>query len=384
MRAAIASCLLVLALCVAEGPQTERPVLFIVHSASCPPCRSLSADYNRNAAFRKALQSRFDLRQLDAGRQDQWAIAQSWGVTRIPSFVLQDTNGRRQPPIVGYFGPNDLLSRLSTPVTAPIPTPTPQSSAPSPARSPVPVVPLVDTEARTRIEEISQTQEKLGENLTELHSSMNKSLTRVEGQVEDLKESIEETTDQMARQMQDSHTQARTETRSELNQVRSSIENTLTERLTSISNEISTARPPEKDQSAGSSLFGGLIRTGLTGLLVSFGLPAAGAGLAVTVGSWLIRRWLQRRRTSATTVAVVREDSVSRTTANHYVIKETDRIGEAYKEAIRRVVAAYKSDHPGIVDVARQIEHVVQELLRGQDVDARASQATRPGLWDDN
>ncbi len=64
-------------------------------------------------------------------------------------------------------------------------------------------------------------------------------------------------------------------------------------------------------------------------------------------------------------------------------MKETDRVGEAYKEAIRRITAAYKSDKPGIVDVASQIEHVAQEILRGQTVTSRASTAPRPGLWTD-
>lgn len=388
---------------------SQKPVLLVVHSDACLPCRDFDRAWQSDERFRTALQNLFDVRSLNWNNPQQRKQAQDLGVSLLPSFVAQTSDGWSDP-VAGYVdtpdGKADLLNvlRLTQPqVRAPRPERRAESDRP-----PVQTVTqstTIDTEAREQIRQISRTQQAIGEDLKELSSAVNRSvsdsrktaeqLQSVQQDVAGIRSEVGRTAQSLTQQIRQTREATRSDTRTELRTVterlNSTISETIHDRLKHISTEIPVAKTPRQDP-AGNPVAGWILKLGLSGAAAYFGLPIAGAGLAAGVVSWIVTRRRSRRRAAAgpidgasgDRVTVLREDVTRKTTDNHYVVKETDRVGEAYKEAIRRTCAAYKNDKPGIVDVARQIEHVANELLRGQDVTARAAQAPRPGIWDDS
>lgn len=415
--------------CVAIGVLTSgdssRPQLIIVHSDSCGPCRQFDCQWLQDAQFRAAIQKRFDVRALDWDISAQKQSAQTLGVSRLPSFVVETGSGW-SAPIVGFLptpdGKRDLLRQLTqaSGVGAQTPTaPQPRVRAAASAQRDSPPIrtatqSTVDEEARRQLKQVTDTQRRIGDDLVELNSAVNRSLhegTQTAQEVKSVRDSLStiktelgstasRLTEQISRTREDSRRDTQTELKLFNETVRNTVHDTVTERINSTLSQPAAGGPQpitptrETDGASGTAgteshpLAGWLLKIGLTGAAASLGLPVAGAGVAAGVISWLITR--RRARRTATTgtadnqVTVLRDQTTRRTTDTHYVVKETDRVGEAYKEALRRVCAAYKDERPGIVDVARQVEHVAQEIVRGQDVTARADKAPRPGIWDDN
>ena len=134
------------------------------------------------------------------------------------------------------------------------------------------------------------------------------------------------------------------------------------------------------------TLFIRLAKFGVKAAAPQYALPfAAGVGVL----GWMAARVKHRRRSRSSDrlddlIAPPQmpvQFAPKTETQNHYVVKETDELGEAYKEAFRRIVAAMKGDRPGIVDVVKQIEHTAQEIIRGKRIKARSQAAPRPGIW---
>lgn len=361
--------------------QHVKPQLIVVHSQACGPCQVFAAAFVQSRMLRETLQSHFDVRQLDWDRPSERADAQRLGVERLPTFLVL-RSGRLVATHVGFAGANtpaalqpavaDLMRDLQVPW--PPATDSRRSSG------------LIDEQAREGIAELKQQAFRTREWQSETQQAVEQLQTQVGGIRADLSESSKSITEQI-RKSQES---TRSEVSSVSRQLQESVRRTIDEHTTrhDTTPQLPPAEPPRQ-----SGLGGWLLRIGLTAGAASLGLPVGAAGVAAGVVGWLIGRRRARRTavpaasaadcsTAAESVTVVRDTETRRATANHYVVKETDRVGEAYKEALRRVVAAYKSDKPGIVDVASQIEHVAHELLRGQDVQARST-VPRPGLWTD-
>lgn len=393
--------------------QHVKPQLIVVHSQACGPCQVFAAAFVQSRMLRETLQSHFDVRQLDWDRPSERADAQRLGVERLPTFLVL-RSGRLVATHVGFAGANtpaalqpavaDLMRDLQVPWPPasgpPISAPNPGGESPRPespqVRPPEQTVPpatdsrrssgLIDEQAREGIAELKQQAFRTREWQSETQQAVEQLQTQVGGIRADLSESSKSITEQI-RKSQES---TRSEVSSVSRQLQESVRRTIDEHTTrhDTTPQLPPAEPPRQ-----SGLGGWLLRIGLTAGAASLGLPVGAAGVAAGVVGWLIGRRRARRTavpaasaadcsTAAESVTVVRDTETRRATANHYVVKETDRVGEAYKEALRRVVAAYKSDKPGIVDVASQIEHVAHELLRGQDVQARST-VPRPGLWTD-
>lgn len=84
-----------------------------------------------------------------------------------------------------------------------------------------------------------------------------------------------------------------------------------------------------------------------------------------------------------TTIDVVAGTTVDRIqTENHYVEKEVDYIGNAYKESLRRVSAAMKGRSPQVVEFVKQIDHTATELIRGHKVNTRP-EPKDGAIWSD-
>lgn len=88
-----------------------------------------------------------------------------------------------------------------------------------------------------------------------------------------------------------------------------------------------------------------------------------------------------RRKRAPSTVSNVLSSKLFPTTTNHYLTKEVDVEGEAYKEAIRRVVAANGGAHPVVHMFTQQIEHTASELMRGKNIATR--NVAKPFLYND-
>lgn len=396
--------------------QNAKPQLIVVHSQACGPCQVFAAAFVQSRSLRETLQSHFDVRQLNWDMPSERADAQRLGVERLPTFLVL-RSGRLVATHVGFAGANtpaalqpavaDLMRDLQVPwppaaSRPPIAAPSPGGQSPRPespqTQPPVQTVPpatgsrgasgLIDEQARDGIAELKQQAFRNREWQSETQQAVEQLQTQVGGIRADLSESSKSITEQIRR----SQESTRSEVSSVSKQLQESVRRTIDEHTTR-HDSTSTQQLPPAEPPRQSGLGGWLLRIGLTAGAASLGLPVGAAGVAAGVVGWLIGRRRARRppvpaaaaadcSTGAESVTVVRDTETRRATANHYVVKETDRVGEAYKEALRRVVAAYKSDKPGIVDVASQIEHVAHELLRGQDVQARST-VPRPGLWTD-
>lgn len=366
---------------VASAPG-QKPILLIVHAEWCPPCRMFDRVWDEDPEFKAALRRAFEVRSLDWDKPLEQAQAIELGVTNLPTFIVM--RGRLKiASSVGFTTSRSELDKVKAklmqdlrvewpPSRQPVvPAPPVQPPDPRPAVpravDPQAAVPPVDQIAREQIEKTQQAIGSLEKRITESHES-----TRTE--IQSVTERIREILDRRLES---------TAERSEFSD------------LQSVEPEPSGV-PVRSETSTKWISF--LTKAGKVALVVaapefvipgSIGLTVLGVGAA----------WLKSRRRTKPRDDPVREnnqhgslqgsvtvlrDSESRpNTANHYVVKETDRAGEAYKEALRRMTAAYKSDKPGIVDVARQIEHVAQEILRGQTVSARSQHAPRPGIWTD-
>ena len=159
---------------VAATP-SGRPTLYVFHSQTCGPCLKFDEDYMQNAAFSKALNTAFDVVPVDVDERP--GMAREFGITQVPTFVVAGRD-----PVVGYEGPDELLSALglkasqieqsesppAEPVeppaepeppveTPPAPPPTEPPADPAPVE-PEPSSPSVDIEQRLdRVLGVAQT-----------------------------------------------------------------------------------------------------------------------------------------------------------------------------------------------------------------------------------
>ena len=411
MRKAGLICLAIIALLflffplVAFGQDNRQRVLIIVTRDYCPPCAVFDRVYTIDKELREALHRAFDVRELDLCVPSQRIAAERMGVKAAPAFIVL----RDGKPVSSHYGFSatmevqsvnraivDLMDDLGVewpvPRAAPprkSPPSAPRAPAQSPPSNPRPEIPwkpvplpteqtgpMIDQVAR---EQIGQLDRKIDSVRSEVSDSSRRLQSQIEQSTRDSKSHFESVT----------------------NSIKESIkESSLIERSKIIEREqpqpakpepIEQTQPTEQTSSKWMQVLGWAAKTGLAVAAPEIALPGA-AGLAVLGFGW---QWLKSRRHSRqrpaqsapdrapATPAVVRVDHERRQSENHYIVKETDKVGEAYKEACRRVAAARKSDQPGIVDVIKQIDHVAAEIVRGRTIVDRPNNAPRSGIWED-
>lgn len=345
-----------------NAARQERPSLLYFRSAACPPCQQFDDDTTdrrgRDTPFMIALRREFRIvpSYLDVKHPDEF---RRWNVTRTPTWLVIDSHGRELVRVSGYGGPHELWKQLTCRdgVCVPLPRvnsqPAPSTTDPAPRP---PVRSVADGELLRRISESNR---------------------RLEHERDSLQAAVRQLHDQIAA----------------LKRHRVEQQPPPPPAPPKISAETSDEpTQPEIETDALSSSWKSVglwcARTAVTLGAPHIALPGAAVLTAVGIGvSWLRRRRHTRRSQdivgSRSEPSTVRVDTERRQTENHYVVKETDRFGEAYKEACRRVAAARKSDAPGIVDVIKQIEHVAGEIIRGGRIVERPQTAPRPGIWQD-
>lgn len=85
------SCAALISAAAFDPTPATKPILYVVHSDSCPPCRIFDRTWTDQRSFRDALQDKFDVRELDwdVAGQKAWAIR--LGADRLPTyFVVKD------------------------------------------------------------------------------------------------------------------------------------------------------------------------------------------------------------------------------------------------------------------------------------------------------
>lgn len=310
-------------------PRLTKPVLLVWESDDCDACKAFRADW---PLLKSRLQSRFDVRKHDFDN-DLIQRAQQQ-VTAVPSFVVFDGRSFRTA-YRGYSQAerNRFLRALGLP---PIRPPTPKTGA-----VPRPPKPRVDRPT------------------PKAESPPAFPAVPIPDLLDRLKPNSES----------------------------SAVDRGFTER-------------------SGGGWFGSILKTcgsiglklGLTAAAGKLAIPAAGGAGALWLGSTLLGIWRKRRErkrfqrhgvspatppANHTTETIIERPAPDRT-VNHYITKPTDRLGEAFREALRRVGAVYRDSAPQTIEVIKQIEHVADEIYRGENVATRDQRTTRPGIfWKD-
>jgi len=355
----------------------QRRVLIIVTRDNCPPCDVFDRLYTIDRALREALNRAFDVRELDLDIPSQRMAAERLGVKVAPAFLVL----RDEKPVSTHFGFSptmevasvnraiaDLMDDLGVEWPVPRAEP-PRKSKPAPRRpapepqpeipwKPLPLPekagPVVDQVAREQIGQLDRKVESL-------RSEVSNSASKLQSKIE----------------------QESKESRSQFESISKSIKESISliEREKIIerpaeSNE-SNAESTESNESTGPTaskwlkVLGWAAKTGIAVAAPEIALPGA-AGLAVLGFGW--RWWKNRRRPRPLGSAenpIRFADPAEVKTETKYVLSETDILGEAYKEAIRRVGNQNRETAPNIIEVLKQVDAAASQLAHGKRVARR-------------
>lgn len=390
----------------------EKPVLFIVHSDSCLPCRVFDRVFCNRDNFQTALRRACELRELDWDVPAQRAAAVSLGVDRLPTYVVV-RRGQIVAKHIGFTSSSaapavdraiaELMASLriewppAEPEAAPRPaprTPAPGPASPAPAASPV--APVVDRDAReaitrlaTQSQELAENQQKTQRQVEALGAGLQEIRQGVDSSTRDLRSQIDTRASESSTQLE-AITQTLRQTIGLNASTREDLQTFVREQLEQrhgqpatghgISTEITPAAPaaaPGESPTA-SKWLRVLTWVGKTGLSIaapeiaipgSLGLTVAGLGLR-----WLIRRRQPKPIGTAENPIRVNDAGEVRTETK-YVVSETDVMGEAYKEAIRRVGNANRETAPHVVDLLKQVDAAAGQLAHGKRIVRRPSTA---------
>jgi thiol-disulfide isomerase/thioredoxin len=368
---------------VAFAQQRSKPILYIVHADWCPPCRVFDTTFTRNEEFQTALRRAADLRELDWEKPDERQFAiERLRVDRVPTYVLV-RDGQILSRHQGFTSSlaqasvneaiRDMMSRLNIewPPAREQAKPAPRSE---PRIEPRSVGPTIDQGARDAIQKLSSEVTESNESLrSQIESSSKESRTQLQTISETLQKSIEST---------------RSSTREELQTIiRERIQAATGPNNSKATPDISTEIPGARSETTPSESAAGPVASkwlrvlawaGKTGLAIaapevaipgSIGLTVAGLGLR-----WLMKRKKPKPLGSVENPIRVADDGNVRTETK-FVVTETDVLGEAFKEAIRRVGNTHRESSPHIVEVLKQVDSAATQLAHGKRVTRRPAMA---------
>ena len=382
-----------------------KPELYIIHSDACPPCRNFDDVYDHHAQLRQTLRAAFHLRSLDWDIPAQQAIARSWGVTAVPTFVVR-RNGQIRFVHVGFTSSkkpeavaeaiNSLMDgiRVEWPPaqpTAPVPAPGPvQAPAPVPAdkrpaagQSP----PAADEVAREAISQLaSQSRElKTGQARTEQKvEALQADVQTIRGDITQLNTEI---------------TQSTSSVRDHVESTSRTLQETMERHMKSIFDESTTPAPPAAAPPIVLSPVGENVAVrpdeglpdpqaapvhhtaskwlqvarwaGRTGLAIAAPEVFLPGGIALAIAGAGLQWWRRRRQpkplgTIDNPIRVTDPTTVK--TETKFVVHESDILGESYREAIRRVGNAHRENSPEVIDVLKQVDAAATQIAHGRRV----------------
>lgn len=372
----------------------EKPTLMIVHADWCQPCRVFDKVFEIDPVFRKALQDAFTLKSLDWQVPSERAAAVAMGIERVPAYVVLRGN-RRVAVSVGFAGSMNA-AEVDTAIAGLMndlhvewpPAEAPQKSELKPPRMVAPdpprVIsgPAVDQSARDGVT-------KLASETKQLRDAQQQTQKAVEGlqvDVSAVRSQVSESREILSQQLKQSHESTRSELTTITDRLKQTIERTILQPAPIVQaappispvrdaridgTDISTEMESVPVASKWMSVLAWAGRTGLAIAAPEVAIP--GTALATAAGFAL--QMLRRRRAArqpaplghASNPIVINEAGPVRTETK-FVRTETDVLGEAYAEAIRRVGNTHRESQPFIVDVLQQVDGVAKQLAHGQRV----------------
>lgn len=326
----------------------ERPILYVVENAGCPPCKNFDWVYSTDGEMRAALHEVFEVRELDLQIPADQAYAQRLGVRGVPAFIVV-RGGRVFAKSCGFTAQRDTASvraaqqklfddlgvlwpRQKADV-APVDSFRRSERAPAAA---VPALPPVTAPAADDAAEISTRREDAARAETQIFAPPAVVVPP------DISPEIIPTIPVPAQP---------------------------------------AARPapssvPSPTAGKWLAVLGWLAKTGVAIAAPEIALPGSvGLTLAGFALTWLRRRRAARQPgvlgTAGNPIAL-RDHGTVRTDTK-FVVTETDVLGEAYAEAVRRIGNLNREKHPQVVDILQQVHGVAQQLAHGQRIVRRPS-----------
>lgn len=400
--ALLALCMSIVALCSAAQPSPpmprQKPVLLIVHSDSCPPCRIFDRVWQMDASFRDALRDAFEVKELDWDVPSQRNDALRLGVTRMPTYLVLKGNRliARHTGFAGSMNPAEVdqaIVRLMQALLVEWPrTRTKINQNPSdqekeidrifaPDSPRVPSGPAVDKTARDGIT-------KLASETRELQQSQKRTEQAVQGlqsDVADVRSQVSRSREILSEQIKESHESTRSEITTITDRLKETIERTIlkadpeNQATVPVSpvpdaaidgTNISTEMQPGPTASKWLAVLAWAGRTGLTIAAPEVAIPGS---MLLTAAGFALQ--VARRRRAARQPAplghasnpIIVSDAGPKTETK-FVVTESDVLGESYAEAIRRVGNMHRESQPQIIDVLKQVDSAAQQLAHGRRV----------------
>lgn len=86
---------------VAQCVPVTKPILVIIGSKHCSPCRQFDREFRTDPLFRAAICSTFDTRYLSGDMPEHQATIRAMGISMYPAFVVEK-DGIRRSPVYGF------------------------------------------------------------------------------------------------------------------------------------------------------------------------------------------------------------------------------------------------------------------------------------------
>jgi hypothetical protein len=409
--------LLVLLLCcmpigLAGDDARQKPVLYIVHADWCAPCRVFDHVWTEYRDFRDAIQDSYQVRELDWEKPADQAFARRLGICNpasgtvsVPTYVAVRPDGRKRisygftqstDPVELRGAMADLAADLGVEWPRPQRTqvdPVPLRSQPetrpetsrlvSPERPRVKLGPTIDQAARDGITKLASQSRDLQQSQKRTEQAVQK----LQSDVADVRSQVSESRMILSEQLKQSHESTRSEITTITDRLKESIERTILKAnpekpagvsasphsgaYIDVGADISTEMKPGATASKWLNVLAKAGRIGLAIAAPEIALPGsallAAAGFALQVA---------RRRRAARQPAplghasnpIVLSDHGEQKTETKFVVTQSDVLGEAYAEAIRRVGNIHRESQPQVIDVLKQVDSAAQQLAHGRRV----------------
>ena len=300
-------------------------------------------------------------------------------------------------------------------------------------------------DAKTKFDSITAAQKRTDDNLLKLSSSVERvseSQSSISTDVQKLAEAQSSVTGSIQK-LSSSQNTVNTDIQklatsvstlnSAITKVYTSVENSSTEqtsKIGEINNTIAEVIGIKQPEAKPTGLIGTVLKLGVGAAATAFGWPIAGTAIGSTAAVWgLSKVWnrLKKNRhkhqsphnpitdydpnthtntsnpnqpTNYTPYVhptlkkpppesdTIRITETGGKTETKFVLKETDIIGESYKEALRKIASTMGEQNPAYKDMVAIIDHTANEILRGKRKPVSGSNEIKPEtdvklLWED-
>lgn len=349
----------------------EKPTLIIVKQPYCPPCKVFDEIYRIDEEVRFALNRGFTLRQLDLSIPSQREEAKRYGVDRAPVFLVL-RGGKVVSTSIG-FSPTmqvqsvnkalrDLMDDLGVewPPSREEPATGPKLPADSGPKLPAPQQqgPQIDQIARERINQLNVQQDLIRREVGEVRSSVTQSAAELKAQLDRDAQRAKEQLDGITKAIHGA---------TGLTQTPPVVPSTKPEEI------VEPENTPGPTASKWLKLFAWVAKTGVAVAAPEIAIPGSlGLGVLGFGLRWLLKKKEPQPLGSQLNPIMVHNPGDVKTETK-WVVSETDLLGEAYREATRRLGNTHRETSPQIVEVLQQLDAVANQLAHGKRIARRPS-----------